>query len=69
MTGTAAVFAIDRTAIDAVVFDMDGVVTRTAEVHAAAWNQLMSASGTAPATEQAAAVVSYPGPCAVPSEP
>ncbi|MCX6373142.1 MAG: hypothetical protein NTX16_08675, partial [Actinobacteria bacterium] len=33
-------FAIDRTTIDAVVFDMDGVVTRTAAVHAAAWKQL-----------------------------
>ena len=40
MTGTGAVFAIDRTTIDAVVFDMDGVVTRTAAVHAAAWKQL-----------------------------
>ncbi len=33
-------FAIDRGAIDAVVFDMDGVVTRTAVVHAAAWKKL-----------------------------
>lgn len=40
MTGNGAVFAVDRTAIDAVVFDMDGVVTRTAAVHAAAWKQL-----------------------------
>jgi beta-phosphoglucomutase family hydrolase len=40
VTGTGAVFAIDRTTIDAVVFDMDGVVTRTAAVHAAAWKQL-----------------------------
>ena len=40
MTGTGAVFAIDQTTIDAVVFDMDGVVTRTAAVHAAAWKQL-----------------------------
>jgi len=40
VTGNGAVFAIDRTAIDAVVFDMDGVVTRTAAVHAAAWKQL-----------------------------
>ena len=35
-----AVFAVDRTAIDGVVFDMDGVVTRTAAVHAAAWKKL-----------------------------
>jgi alpha,alpha-trehalase len=40
VTTNDAVFAIDRTAIDAVVFDMDGVVTRTAAVHAAAWKQL-----------------------------
>jgi len=40
VTGNGAVFAVDRTAIDAVVFDMDGVVTRTAAVHAAAWKQL-----------------------------
>jgi len=31
---------IDRSAYDAVVFDMDGVVTRTAVVHAAAWRRL-----------------------------
>lgn len=37
---TDARFAIDRNAIDAVVFDMDGVVTRTASVHAAAWKKL-----------------------------
>jgi trehalose-phosphatase len=40
VTETGAGFAIDRTAIDAVIFDMDGVVTRTAAVHAAAWKQL-----------------------------
>ncbi len=33
-------FVIDRAEIDAVVFDMDGVITRTAAVHAAAWKQL-----------------------------
>jgi alpha,alpha-trehalase len=32
--------AIDRDRIDAVVFDMDGVVTETASVHAAAWKRL-----------------------------
>src|SRR5919198_654411 len=31
---------IDRGRIDAVVFDMDGVVTDTASVHAAAWKRL-----------------------------
>ena len=31
---------IDLSAFDAVIFDMDGVVTDTASVHAAAWKQL-----------------------------
>ena len=34
---------ISRDAIDAVVFDMDGVVTQTATVHAAAWTALFDA--------------------------
>jgi beta-phosphoglucomutase family hydrolase len=34
---------IHRSAIDAVVFDMDGVVTRTATVHATAWAALFDA--------------------------
>jgi trehalose 6-phosphate phosphatase len=33
-------FTITRKQIDGVLFDLDGVVTRTAEVHAAAWKQL-----------------------------
>lgn len=40
MSATAERHDIDSAAIDAVVFDMDGVVTRTASVHAAAWKQL-----------------------------
>ncbi len=34
---------IPRHAVDAVIFDMDGVVTRTATTHAAAWTQLFDA--------------------------
>jgi beta-phosphoglucomutase family hydrolase len=34
---------ITRALVDAVVFDMDGVVTRTASVHAAAWKALFDA--------------------------
>jgi len=34
---------IHRSAVDAAVFDMDGVVTRTATVHAAAWTALFDA--------------------------
>jgi alpha,alpha-trehalase len=40
VTEGVARFVVDRAAIDAVVFDMDGVVTRTAAVHAAAWKTL-----------------------------
>jgi len=34
------VFAIDPAEYDAIIFDMDGVVTQTAKVHAAAWKKL-----------------------------
>jgi trehalose 6-phosphate phosphatase len=34
---------IDKTAYDGVIFDLDGVVTRTARVHAAAWKRLFDA--------------------------
>jgi alpha,alpha-trehalase len=34
---------LPRIALDAVLFDMDGVVTRTATVHAAAWKQVFDA--------------------------
>ena len=36
----ARTVTIDADRIDAVVFDLDGVITRTAVVHAAAWTQL-----------------------------
>lgn len=32
--------ALSRTDYDAVIFDMDGVITRTADVHEAAWKQV-----------------------------
>lgn len=35
-----AQYVLDTRDYDAVIFDMDGVVTRTAEVHAAAWKRL-----------------------------
>ena len=34
---------ISRERLDAVIFDLDGVVTRTADVHAAAWKRLFDA--------------------------
>jgi trehalose-phosphatase len=36
-------FTLGREAFDAVIFDLDGVVTRTAKVHAAAWKTLFDA--------------------------
>jgi alpha,alpha-trehalase len=41
MSGPVVIIA--RSAVDAVVFDMDGVVTQTASVHAAAWTALFDA--------------------------
>jgi alpha,alpha-trehalase len=35
--------AVDLSQIDAVIFDMDGVMTDTAEVHAAAWKEMFDA--------------------------
>jgi trehalose 6-phosphate phosphatase len=40
MDGSAAKFTIQRDSFDGVIFDLDGVVTRTARVHAAAWKML-----------------------------
>ena len=33
-------FELSRESLDAVIFDMDGVVTRTATLHSAAWKRL-----------------------------
>ena len=41
--GAARRAVIARESVDAVVFDMDGVVTQTAKVHAAAWKELFDA--------------------------
>ncbi len=38
--GTGQQLVLDSTKYDAVIFDMDGVVTRTADVHATAWKRL-----------------------------
>lgn len=37
---TTSSFTIHPSTYDAVIFDLDGVVTKTAEVHAAAWKQM-----------------------------
>ena len=34
------VYTLSRRDLDAVIFDLDGVVTRTADIHAAAWKRL-----------------------------
>ncbi len=47
--------AIDWTAYDAVLFDLDGVITPTAEVHMGAWSEMftpvLEAHGVAPYTD------------------
>ncbi len=43
MTGSEARPVIDLSSIDAVIFDMDGVMTDTAAVHAVAWKQMFDA--------------------------
>ena len=40
MTSIAPVVTLSPREYDAVVFDLDGVLTRTASVHAAAWKRL-----------------------------
>ena len=40
MTGIAPVVTLSPRDYDAVLFDLDGVLTRTASVHAAAWKKL-----------------------------
>ncbi|MCR4373603.1 MAG: beta-phosphoglucomutase family hydrolase [Acidobacteria bacterium] len=43
MTDTAPVITLSPRDYDAVLFDLDGVLTRTARVHAAAWKELFDA--------------------------
>src|SRR6478736_3340580 len=40
MTSTAPVVTLSPRDYDAVLFDLDGVLTKTASVHAAAWKRL-----------------------------
>jgi beta-phosphoglucomutase-like phosphatase (HAD superfamily) len=40
MTGVAPVVTLSPRDDDAVLFDLDGVLTKTASVHAAAWKRL-----------------------------
>src|SRR5690606_930609 len=40
MTGTGTIVRLSPRDFDAVLFDLDGVLTRTAAVHAAAWKRL-----------------------------
>jgi beta-phosphoglucomutase-like phosphatase (HAD superfamily) len=40
MSGTGRIVTISPRDYDAVLFDLDGVLTRTATVHAAAWKRL-----------------------------
>ena len=43
MTSVAAIVTLSPRDFDAVLFDLDGVLTRTASVHAAAWKKLFDA--------------------------
>ncbi len=43
MASPSTTVVLSRHALDAVLFDLDGVVTRTARVHAAAWKRLFDA--------------------------
>jgi beta-phosphoglucomutase-like phosphatase (HAD superfamily) len=43
MTTVAAIVTLSPRDFDAVLFDLDGVLTRTASVHAAAWKKLFDA--------------------------
>ena len=40
MSGTNTGFVISKCSYDAVIFDLDGVITKTATIHAAAWKKL-----------------------------
>jgi trehalose-phosphatase len=40
LTGNNPRFIITKESFDAVIFDLDGVITKTAKVHAAAWKEL-----------------------------
>ena len=43
MTSIAPVVTLSPRDYDAVLFDLDGVLTKTASVHAAAWEKLFNA--------------------------
>lgn len=43
MSGTGAIVTLSPHDYDAVLFDLDGVLTRTAAVHAAAWKRMLDA--------------------------
>jgi HAD superfamily hydrolase (TIGR01509 family) len=55
-TGETGNYPIDWTAVDAVLFDLDGVITPTAEVHMHAWAEMftpfLEGRGAAPYTKQ-----------------
>ena len=80
---TEARVTIDRAGYDAVIFDLDGVVTQTAAVHAAAWKRLFdeylqeprraredaASSGAAEAAPSGAGARRRPGTAADPLRP
>ena len=56
---TASRVVVDLSAFDAFLFDLDGVITRTAKLHAAAWKQLFDALLAAQAARSGTAYVPF----------
>jgi phosphoglycolate phosphatase-like HAD superfamily hydrolase len=40
LSGNNSRYILTKESFDAVIFDLDGVITKTAKVHAAAWKEL-----------------------------
>lgn len=59
MTGTGQIVTLSPRDYDAVLFDLDGVLTRTASVHAAAWKRLFDDFLERRAAEAGAAFVPF----------
>lgn len=59
MTSTVAVITLSPRDYDAVLFDLDGVLTRTASVHASAWKKLFDEFLEQRATQAGASFVPF----------
>ena len=59
MSGSPSVVTLSPRDYDAVLFDLDGVLTKTASVHAAAWKRLFDEFLRARATETGEAFLPF----------